>query len=333
MIDRRNLLKGTAGLFAAGALGGTLDACAKSSPKAAGGTGAAKTITLGFSQVGSESGWRTANTQSVKDAAAKAGITLKFSDAEQKQENQIAAIRSYISQKVDVISFSPVVTSGWDAVLTEAKNAKIPVILTDRQVDSDQSLYVCLVGSDFEAEGERAAHLMEKVLAGVTGPVNLAQLEGTSGSAPAIQRTAGFKKVMDASDPSWKIVISQDGNFTRDGGKQVMAAFLQSHPEINALFAQNDDMAIGAIQSIIAAGKKPGTDIRIISCDGVHDGFVAMTQGQINGIVECNPLLGPQLMDTIKQVLAGQTVERWIKTKEGDYLADQAAAALPNRQY
>jgi len=128
-------------------------------------------------------------------------------------------------------------------------------------------------------------------------------------------------------------VISQTGDFTRDGGKQVMAAFLQSHPEINALFAHNDDMAIGAIQSIVAAGKKPGTDIRIVSIDGVHDGFVAMSQGQINAIAECNPLLGPQLMDTAKAVLAGQTVDRWIKTKESDFTADQAAAALPSRQY
>lgn len=337
MIARRSLFKGSAAIVAAGTLGSTLDACAKSSPKSSGSTGgtgsAPKTIKLGFSQVGSESGWRTANTQSIKDAAGKAGITLNFSDAQQKQENQIAAIRNFIAQKVDVISFSPVVTSGWDAVLTEAKRAKIPVVLTDRQVDSDQSLYVCLVGSDFEAEGERAAHLMEKALTGLTGPVNMAQLEGTTGSAPATQRAAGFKKVMDASDPTWKIVISQTGDFTRDGGKQVMAAFLQSHPEINALFAHNDDMAIGAIQSIIAAGKKPGTDIKIVSIDGVKDGFVAMTKGQINAIAECNPLLGPQLMDTVKDVLAGKTVDRWIKTQESDYTADQAAAALPSRQY
>jgi len=334
MIARRSLFKGTAVIVAAGAMDTTVDACAKSSPKSSGGTGSApKNIKLGFSQVGSESGWRTANTQSIKDAAGKAGITLNFPDAQQKQENQIAAIRNFIAQKVDVISFSPVVTSGWDTVLTEAKRAKIPVILTDRQVDSDSSLYVSLVGSDFEAEGERAAHLMEKALTGMTSPVKMAQLEGTTGSAPALQRAAGFKKVMDASDPAWKIVISQTGDFTRDGGKQVMAAFLQSHPEINALFAHNDDMAIGAIQSIIAAGKKPGTDIKIVSVDGVHDGFVAMSQGQINAIAECNPLLGPQLMDTVKDVLAGKPVDRWIKTKESDYTADQAAAALPSRQY
>jgi ABC-type sugar transport system substrate-binding protein len=326
MISRRGLLAGVAGAAALG----TLAACGK---KETPGSGGNKTISLGFSQVGSESGWRSANTTSVKDAAAAAGINLKFSDAQQKQENQIQAIRDYIAQKVDIISFSPVVSSGWDTVLKEAKTAKIPVVLTDRQVDSDSSLWVSLVGSDFELEGERAAHLLEKVLGSASGPVNIAVLEGTTGSAPAVQRATGFKKIMDASHADWKIVASQTGDFTRDGGKQVMAAFLQSHPEINVLYAHNDDMALGAIQSIQAAGKKPGTDIKIVSIDGVHDGFVAMSQGYINAIAECNPLLGPQLMETVKAVLAGQTVDKWIKTKEGDFLAADAAAALPNRKY
>ena len=330
MLDRRHFLAGAVVVTASGALA----ACSKKAPASSGGGGGSKTITLGFSQVGSESGWRSANTKSVKDAAAAAGITLKFSDAQQKQENQIQAIRDYISQKVDVISFSPVVTSGWDTVMKEAKDAKIPVVLTDRQVDSDASLYVTLVGSDFEIEGERAAHLLEKVLtASPVSPVNIAVLEGTTGSAPAIERAKGFKKVLDASHPDWKIVVSQTGDFTRDGGKQVMAAFLQSHPETNVLFAHNDDMGIGAIQSIEAAGKKAGSDIKIITIDGVHDGFVAMSQGKINAISECNPLLGPQLMETIKTVLNGGTVDKWIKTKESDFTADQAADLLPKREY
>src|SRR5690348_14400110 len=335
MISRRSFLTGAAGTAGLVVAGGALAACGKKSTGGdTSGSGGKKTITLGFSQVGSESGWRSANTTSIKEAAAAAGINLKFSDAQQKQENQIQAIRDYIAQKVDIISFSPVVSSGWDTVLKEAQTAKIPVVLTDRQVDSDQSLWVSLVGSDFEAEGERAAHMLEKVLtASPVKPVNIAVLEGTTGSAPALQRAAGFKKVMDASHPDWKVVVSQTGDFTRDGGKQVMAAFLQSHPEANVLYAHNDDMALGAIQSIEAAGKKPGTDIKIVSVDGVHDGFVAMSQGKINAIVECNPLLGPQLMDTIKAVLAGQTVEKWIKTKESDFLAADAAAALPSRQY
>jgi len=333
MVSRRGFLSAAAAVTA----GGALAACAKktsssgSSGGASGGTN--KKIVLGFSQVGAESGWRTANTKSIQESAAAAGFDLKFSDAQQKQENQIAAIRSFIQQKVDVISFSPVVVTGWDTVLKEAKTAKIPVVLTDRAVQtSDPSLYVTLVGSDFHAEGVRAGHMMEKVLQGMSGPIKLAQLEGTTGSAPAIDRTKGFKEVMD-THPDWKLVVTQSGDFTRAGGKQVMQAFLQAHPDINALFAQNDDMGLGAIQSIEAAGKKPGTDIKIVTVDAVHDGFVALSQGKFNGVCECNPLLGPQLMDTIKQVLAGQTVDKWIVTKERDFTQAEAAAELPNRKY
>ncbi|MFH9548487.1 ABC transporter substrate-binding protein [Streptomyces sp. NPDC017435] len=335
MLSRRNFLTAAVGVAAAGGLA----ACAKEDDNASSGSSGdgSKALTLGFSQVGSESGWRSANTTSVKDAAKTAGYNLKFSDAQQKQENQISAIRSYITQGVDVIAFSPVVVTGWDAVLKEAKAKKIPVVLTDRSVEtSDDSLYVTLVGSDFTDEGRRAAKILEKVIAkaGLKGAVKIAQLEGTTGAAPAIERAKGFKEIMDAEHKDdWKVVVSQTGDFTRAGGKQVMAAFLQSNPDINVLFAHNDDMAIGAIQSIEAAGKKPGKDILIVSIDGVKDGFVAMSEGKINAIVECNPLLGPQLMDVVKKVKNGETVERWIKTKEGDFMQDQAAAALPSRKY
>ncbi|KUL29780.1 ABC transporter substrate-binding protein [Streptomyces regalis] len=332
MLNRRNFLTAAIGVAAAG----TLAACAKEDGGTSGSSGGSKTITLGFSQVGSESGWRSANTDSVKSAAKEAGYNLKFSDAQQKQENQISAIRSYIAQKVDVIAFSPVVVTGWDAILNEAKAAKIPVVLTDRSVESDESLFVTLVGSDFTDEGRRAAKMLEKVLekAGHKGPVKIAQLEGTTGAAPAIERAKGFKEVMDADHADdWKIVVSQTGDFTRAGGKQVMAAFLQSNPDIDVLFAHNDDMGIGAIQAIEAAGKKPGKDILIVTVDGVKDGFIAMSEGKINAIVECNPLLGPQLMEVVKKVHAGETVERWIKTEESDFMQDQAKDALPTRKY
>jgi ABC-type sugar transport system substrate-binding protein len=333
MLNRRNFLTAAVGVAAAG----TLAACAKEdggpSDSSSGGS---KAITLGFAQVGSESGWRTANTDSVKSAAKEAGIKLQFSDAQQKPENQISAIRSFIAQKVDVIAFSPVVVKGWDAVLNEAKRANIPVVLTDRSVESDESLFVTLVGSDFTDEGRRAAKILEKVLekAGHKGKVKIAQLEGTTGAAPAIERAKGFKEVMDAEHKDdWEIVASQTGDFTRAGGKQVMAAFLQSNPDIDVLFAHNDDMGLGAIQAIEAAGKKPGKDILIVTVDGVKDGFIAMSEGKINAIVECNPLLGPQLMEVVKKVHAGETVERWIKTKESDFMQDQAKDALPTRKY
>ncbi|KOV64393.1 LacI family transcriptional regulator [Streptomyces sp. NRRL WC-3618] len=333
MLNRRNFLTAAVGVAAATSLA----ACAKKDDGGGSTGGGDGKIVLGFSQVGSESGWRSANTDSVKSAAKEAGYDLKFSDAQQKQENQISAIRNYITQGVDVIAFSPVVVTGWDAVLKEAKAKKIPVVLTDRSVEtSDQSLFVTLVGSDFTDEGRRAGKILEKVLekAGHKGAVKIAQLEGTTGAAPAIERAKGFKEVMDAEHASdWKIVVSQTGDFTRAGGKQVMAAFLQSNPDINVLFAHNDDMAIGAIQAIEAAGKKPGKDILIVSIDGVKDGFVAMSEGKINAIVECNPLLGPQLMEVVKKVKNGESVERWIKTKEGDFMQDQAKAALPTRKY
>jgi ABC-type sugar transport system substrate-binding protein len=333
MVSRRGFITAAAAVAASGGLA----ACAKkASNSGSSGTGAsagAKKVTLGFSQVGAESGWRTANTKSIQESAAAAGFTLKFSDAQQHQENQISAIRSFIQQKVDVISFSPVVVTGWDTVLKEAKAAKIPVILTDRAVQTDDpSLYVTLVGSDFKAEGVRAGHMLEKVLGTSGAKANIAQLEGTTGSAPAIERTKGFAEVL-ATHPEWKIVVTQTGDFTRAGGKQVMQAFLQSHKDINVLFAQNDDMGLGAIQSIEAAGKKPGTDIKIVTVDAVHDGFVAMAAGKINGLVECNPLLGPQLMETINTVLAGGTVDKWIVTKESDFTQDQAASVLPTRKY
>jgi ABC-type sugar transport system substrate-binding protein len=309
-----------------------LAACAKSPSTPSGGaSGGTGTITLGFSQVGSESGWRSANTDSIKAAAPAAGINLKFSDAQQKQENQISAIRSFIQQKVSVISFSPVVTTGWDTVLKEAKTAKIPVILTDRSVDvSDPSLYVTLIGSDFVKEGVKAGTWVNTQFASATS-VNIAELQGTTGSAPEIDRNKGFFSVV--TDPKFHLVASQSGDFTRAGGKEVMTAFLKAHKDINLLFAHNDDMALGAIEAIQAAGLVPGKDIQIISIDAVHDGMQALADGKINHIVECSPLLGPQLMDAVKKVLAGQTLDKWIKTDETEFTGPQARDALPTRKY
>ncbi len=295
-------------------------------------TGAAK-ITLGFSQVGSESGWRAANTTSIQSAAKVAGINLKFSDAQQKQQNQIAAIRSYIQQRVNVIAFSPVVASGWDSVLREAKRAKIPVILTDRAVDSkDPTLYKTFIGSDFVKEGRAAGAWVLNNYKNATGPVNIVQLEGTTGSSPAIDRKNGFMSVIKAN-PNLKVIASQTGEFTRAKGKEVMTAFLKANPKIDLLFAHNDDMGLGAIEAIEAAGLKPGVDIKIVTIDAVHDGMVALSQGKINFIAECSPLLGPQLMGLVKLVNAGKAVPRRIVTKETVFNKATATAALPTRKY
>ena len=296
---------------------------------------AAKPLTIGFSQVGAESEWRTANTTSIKDAAKKAGVIMKFADAQQRQENQVKAIRSFIAQRVDIIAFSPVVESGWDTVLREAKAAKIPVILTDRGVKvADPSLYVTLLGSDFVEEGRRAARwLVEHAKKNPGRAYNIVELQGTVGSAPAIDRKAGFAEVIKG-EPRLKMLRSQTGDFTRTKGKEVMEAFLKSEGKnITVLYAHNDDMAIGAIQAIEEAGIKPGKDILVISIDGVRGAFEAMLQGKLNVTVECNPLLGPQLMQAALAVKAGKPVPERIVVNEGVFPAEVAAKEFPNRRY
>jgi ABC-type sugar transport system substrate-binding protein len=318
-----------AGALAVGALAG----CGGDDAGSTGGGGGDDKITMGFSQVGAESGWRTANTKSIQESAASSGIELKFSDAQGKQENQIKAIRSFIAQRVDVIAFSPVVESGWDTVLKEAKDANIPVILTDRSVDSqDKSLYKTFIGSDFVLEGKKAGEWLVKEYEGKTGDVNIVELQGTPGAAPANDRKAGFADVIKA-DPKFKVVASQTGQFTRTDGKEVMEAFLKAQPKIDVLYAHNDDMGLGAIEAIEAAGKKPGTDIKIITVDAVKDGMTALSEGKINYIVECSPLLGPQLMDLAKKVKAGETVEARVLTEETTFTQEQAKTELPNRKY
>jgi ABC-type sugar transport system substrate-binding protein len=331
---KKSLIAATA--ISVGAL--SLSACGSDSAGGnTGGRGSDDSITMGFAQVGAESGWRTANTKSIQQSAEEAGIELKFSDAQGKQENQIQAIRSYIQQKVDVIAFSPVVETGWDSVLQEAKAANIPVILTDRAVDSeDTSLYESFLGSDFVVEGEKAGQwLVDNAADSDTngdGKINVVQLEGTTGAAPAIDRAEGFASVI-GSEPSIEVIASQTGDFTRDGGKQVMESFLQSEDGIDVVYAHNDDMGLGAIEAIEAAGMKPGEDIKIITVDAVKDGMQALADGKINYIVECSPLLGPQLMDIAKQVVAGEEVEPRILTEETTFTQEQAKEALPDRQY
>lgn len=295
---------------------------------------AQKKLVLGFAQVGAESEWRTANTESIKSSAKDAGIELKFSDAQQKQENQIKAIRSYIAQKVDVIAFSPVVESGWETVLREAKAAKIPVVLTDRSVSTkDDTLYVTFMGSDFTEEGRKAGRWLVEKMKDQKGDVNIVELQGTVGSAPAIDRKKGFEEIIKA-DPKFKIIRSQTGDFTRAKGKEVMEAFLKADgKKINVLFAHNDDMAIGAIQAIEEAGLKPAKDITIISIDGVKGAFEAMIAGKLNVSVECSPLLGPQLMQAVKDIKDGKTLPKRIVTVESIFPMEVAAKEFPNRKY
>lgn len=296
---------------------------------------AGKPLVLGFSQVGAEGDWRKANTISIHDSAAQAGIDLRFADAEGKQENQIKAIRSFIAQKVDVIAFSPVVESGWETVLREARAARIPVVLTDRSVDvRDRSLYVTFLGSDFESEGRKAGKwLIDHYKQKPPGIVNVVELQGTSGSGPAVDRKIGFEKTA-LSNSRFRLLRSQSGDFTRAKGKEVMEGFLKAEgKKINVVFAHNDDMALGAIAAIEEAGMKPGTDILIVSVDAVKAAFEAMIAGKMNVTVECNPLIGPQLMKIVADVSAGKALPKRITTVEGMFPMEVAAQELAKRRY
>ena len=292
----------TAGLLAVG-----LTAC--SGPQRAAGAdtrGAGGLLKVGFSQLGAESGWRTANTESVKASLTKEnGIELVFSDAQQKQENQIKALRDFIDQGVDVIAFSPVVETGWDEVLQEIKDAEIPVVLVDRTVDTHVvDAYVTWIGSDFEAEGITAGEWVVSHHPDAT----IFELQGTLGSGAQVDREKGFSATVGAD----KIVGKASGNFTRAEGKAAMEAALQAYPDMNLLFAHNDDMGLGAIEAIEAAGKVPGKDIVIVTVDGVRDGLQALVDKKFNFVVECNPAFGDQIVDAITKAGTGVGLPRKI---------------------
>ncbi len=296
-----------------------------------GSTPGGKKLVIGFSQIGAESDWRKANSESIQSEAKARGIDLKFSDAQQKQENQIKAIKGYIAQGVDVIAFAPVVETGWEPVLREAKAANIPVFVSDRRPAVPDDLYVTFIGADFVKEGQSAG---EWVIKATNGKAVVAELTGTTGSAPANDRAKGFRDAI-ASSPDVKIVFSQTGDFTRAKGKEVTEALLKSPQgkDITVLYAHNDDMALGAIQAIEEAGKVPGKDILVVSIDGVKTAFQAMVDGKLNCTVECNPLLGPFLFDAVDKHLKGEKLDK--RTVIPDRVFDQTTAKdeLPNRKY
>ena len=293
-------------------------------------------IVLGFAQTGAESNWRLANTESIKTAAQQAGIDLIFVDSEGQPEKQIAAVRSFIARKVDIIAFSPIVESGWEPVLREAKAAGIPVFLSDRTVDvKDESLWTTFMGSDFIEEGRRAARWLVNDMK-TDAPVNIVELLGTIGSAPEIDRTFGFKEILK-DHPNYRIIVSESGDFVRSNGRVVMQRILKELAEkgqkIDVLFAHNDDMAIGAIAAMEAVGIRPGKDVVVVSVDGIRDAFTAMIAGKLNCSVECSPLLGPQLMKAVKDYMAGKDLPVRLITSEGVYPAEVARSVLPSRKY
>ena len=295
------------------------------------GAALAKTVTVGFAQTGAESAWRTANTNSLKAEAEKRGIVLKFADGQSKQENQIRALRSFIAQGVDAIVIAPIVVTGWDAVLREAKRAKIPVIVMDRKIETaDESLYTAFIGSDFYTEGSMAANWLAKN----AGPrTKIVELQGEPGSAAANERRRAFADAL-AKHPQLQIIDSQTGNFRRAEGKQVMEALLKKHGKaIEIVYAHNDDMALGAIQAIEEAGLKPGKDILIVTIDAIKEAVQAVVDGKISCTVECNPLFGPKVYDLVAKILAGEPVAKQMYNVDELFDAANAPAALPTRQY
>ncbi len=291
----------------------------------------AKELVIGFSQVGAENSWRAAETESVKAEAAKRGAQLKFSDAQGKQENQIQAVRGFVAQGVDAIILAPVVETGWEPVLREVRRAKIPVVLVDRGIKtSDDSLYATLIASDFILEGRKAAEWLGKKM---NGKAKIIELQGTPGAAPTLDRKQGFEEGIRPF-PEMKIIASQSGDFRRSGGKEVMEALLKKYGgTVTAVYAHNDDMALGAIQALEESGRKPGADVVVVSIDGMRSAFEAIVAAKLNCTVECNPLLGPAAFAAVERALKGGPLPK--RTVVQDQTFDQSSAreALPSRQY
>ncbi|MEC0226496.1 substrate-binding domain-containing protein [Paenibacillus alba] len=293
-----------------------------------------KKIKLGVAIVGSESSWRAANTESIKNAAGQdVGIDLMMQNAEGSQDKQIEIIRRFIQQKVDVIAFTPIVETGWEQVLTETKAAGIPVILTDRKVKvEDDSLWTTFIGSDFVEEGRRAARWLVEHKAADSGVTNVLELQGTAGSAPAIERKQGFEEVLSLSS-GFRVLDSEIGDFTYESGQALMSKAISLGKIPQVVFAHNDDMALGAIKAIEKAGLKPGKEIVVLSVDATKLAFQAMQAGKLNMSVECNPLLGPQIIKAVKDLAAGKEIPVNIITAEGIFSQDTAKRDISTRKY
>ena len=293
-------------------------------------------IVVGFSQVGAESDWRTANSESMKATFSEAnGYKLLFDDAQQKQENQIAAIRNYIQQEVDYIVLAPTTETGWDTVLTEAKDAGIPVIVVDRMVDvSDDSLYTAWVGSNFELEGKKACEWLNSYCTakGIAATdVHIADMQGTIGASAQIGRTNGLNAAVAAN--GWDLVAQETGEFTQAKGQEVMESWLKQYDNINVVYCENDNEAFGVYDALTAAGKKVGSDITngevmIMSFDTTKAGLTDVLENKITLDTECNPLHGPRVETIIKQLEAGETPDKTAYVDEGMFAFDNTVTSV-----
>jgi len=295
-----------------------------------------ETIRVGYAQVGTESAWRLANTESIQSAAKEFGIQLYYENANQSQKKQIEAIRKFIAMKVDVIVLSPVIDSGWDQVLREAKQAGIPVILSDREISvKDEDMFLTFIGADFEEEGRRAMRWIAQNVpsGGKEGGIRIMELQGTVGASPAVERTLGFEEILKEY-PHDKIVYSRSGDFTYDGGKQIVLDYLKNHKwDIDVVYAHNDDMALGAAEALEKNGIAPGRDVKIVSIDGTKTALNAIVSGKMNCVVECNPLLGPQLMKAITDLMSGKELPLKIITDEKVFTKENTKEQIKTRKY
>lgn len=295
-------------------------------------------IRVGFAQVGSESGWRLAQTQSMKETFTEAnGYQLDFVDCNNSQQTQIEAIETFIKNGVDYIVLDPIVETGYDDALTKAQTAGIPVIVVDRNISTDETLYTCWVGSDFTLEGESAALWLAEYLetnGRSSEEVNIVTILGSDGSSAMLGRTEGFNNIM-AEHSNWVMLDSQSGDFTEDGGYAVMKAFIQQHSNIDVVICQNDDEAFGAITAMQESGLSfgPEGDIIVISFDATGSGFERMIAGEINVDIECNPLEGPLVDEIIQKLEKGETVDMIQYVEEGIYPAETAADIIDSRAY
>ena len=292
-------------------------------------------ITVGFSQVGAESDWRTANSQSMKDTFSKEnGYDLIFDDAQQKQENQITAIRNFIQQEVDYILLAPVTETGWDTVLQEAKDADIPVIIVDRMVDvSDDSLYTTWIGTDALCEGRKAAEWLNGFAEAkgiAASDIHIADIQGTIGSTAQIGRTKGLEEGVDKY--GWDLVAQQTGEFTQAKGQEVMESMLKQYDNINVVYCENDNEAFGAIDALKAAGKTPGKDVTIISFDAIKAALKKVQSGEINAEFECNPLHGPRVAELAKKIMKGEKVDKIQYVDEQVFTKDNTTKEVINKR-
>lgn len=286
------------------------------------------TYKVGFAQTESNNPWRIAQTESMKAEAAKLGYQFVYTDAAGSAAKQVADVNSMIAQGVDLIFLAPREEKPLIPAVMAAKKAGIPVILLDRSVDPKLAVagkdYVTFIGSDFVEEGKRVAEWLVK---NANGKTKIIELEGTTGSSPANDRKKGFDEAIKAAG-GFEIVASQSGDFARDKGRQVAEALLQAHPDANVIYAHNDEMALGAIAALEAAGKKPGTDVLVLSIDGGKEAVQAIADGKIGAVVECNPRFGPIAYETLKRYAGGEKIDAWVKNKDKFYDTSNAAAEV-----